>query len=168
MFFGGIVLSTVIASIAVAPFAAYHFHKSQQYALLANLIAIPVCNVLVMPAALATMVVMPLGLEALPLWAMGLGIDAMTWCASAVARLPGAVGRVPAIPSSAFALMVLGGLWLCIWRTRWRLLGLVLGAAGLALSPTLERPDVLVGGDGRARRGAHDLRPSYLLSERSG
>ena len=60
-----IVLSTLIASIAVAPFAAYHFHKSQQYAILANLIAIPVCNVLVMPAALATLVLMPLGLEAL-------------------------------------------------------------------------------------------------------
>ncbi len=49
-FLGGIVLSTVIASIAVAPFAAYHFHRSQQYALLANLFAIPICNLIVMPA----------------------------------------------------------------------------------------------------------------------
>lgn len=40
LFMGGIVLSTLIASAAVAPFAAYYFHKSQQYAVLANLIAI--------------------------------------------------------------------------------------------------------------------------------
>ena len=53
LFLGGIVLSTLIASVAVAPFAAYHFHQSQQYAVLANLIAIPICNLLVMPAALA-------------------------------------------------------------------------------------------------------------------
>ena len=149
LFFGGIVLTTLIASFAVAPFAAYHFHKSQQYAVLANLIAIPVCNIVVMPAALVTMVAMPLGLEQPALWVMGLGIDAMTWCAYAVARLPGAVGRLPAIPTLAFALMVGGGLWLCIWRTRWRLLGIAGIAMGLAVAPFQPRPDVLVSGDGQ-------------------
>jgi predicted membrane metal-binding protein len=44
----GIVLSTLIASVAVAPFAAYYFHKSQQYSVLANLVAIPICDLLVM------------------------------------------------------------------------------------------------------------------------
>ena len=52
-----------------------------------------------MPAALAALVAMPLGLEALPLWVMGLGIEAMTWCARRVAALPGAVVRMPAMPS---------------------------------------------------------------------
>ena len=101
-FFAGIVLSTLIASAAVAPFAAYHFHKSQQYAVIANLIAIPICNLVVMPAALATLIAMPLGLEALPLWVMGWGIDAMLWTARRVASLPGAVLYVPAIPTLAF------------------------------------------------------------------
>jgi competence protein ComEC len=66
VFFAGIVLSTLIASAAVAPFAAYHFHKSQQFAVIANLIALPVCNLLVMPAALAALVAMPFGIEAYP------------------------------------------------------------------------------------------------------
>lgn len=149
LFLGAIVLTTLIASIAVAPFAAYHFHKSQQYAIFANLIAIPVCNVIVMPAALATLVLMPLGLEGVALWVMGLGIDVMTWCAKAVAVLPGAVGRLPAIPQLAFVLMVAGGLWLCLWRTRWRLLGIAAIAAGAAVAPTRARPDVLVGRDGQ-------------------
>jgi competence protein ComEC len=70
-FFGGIVASTLIASLAVAPFGIYHFHNTQQFAVLANLIALPICNVIVMPAALATLVAMPLGLEAAPLWVMG-------------------------------------------------------------------------------------------------
>lgn len=148
-FFGAIILTTLIASIAVAPFAAYHFHKSQQYAVLANLIAIPVCNIIVMPAALATLVLMPLGLEFLPLWLMGLGIDAMTWVAYGVANLPGAVGRLPAISLSSFLLMALGGLWICIWRRRWRLLGLAAVAAGLMLAPWLRRPDVIVGREGQ-------------------
>jgi len=146
---GGIVLTTVVASIAVAPFAAFHFHKSQQYAVLANLIAVPICNFLVMPAALATLIAMPFGLEAGPLWLMGLGIDAMGWIAGLVAALPGAVGRLSAIPEAAFVLIVAGGLWLSLWRGRRRLLGLAAVAAGLALAPTLPRPDILVGRDGR-------------------
>ena len=148
LFFGGIVLSTLIASCAVAPFAAYHFHKSQQYAVLANLIAIPICNVVVMPAALVTLVAMPVGLEWGPLQVMGFGIDAMTWCAYRVAALPGAVGRIPAIPTAAFALMLTGGLWFSLWRTRWRLLGLAPIAIGLAVAPLRHVPDVIVGRDG--------------------
>lgn len=150
VFFFGIVLTTLIASLSVAPFAAYHFHKSQQYAILANLIAIPVCNIIVMPAALATLLALPFGLEAAPLYVMGKGIEAMVWCASTVAALPGAVGRIAAIPTAAFMLMVTGGLWLVLWRQRWRLLGLLPILAGLAISGYEPRPDILVGREGAA------------------
>ena len=145
LFLGGIVTSTLVASLAVAPFGIYHFHNTQQFAILANLLAIPICNLVVMPAALAALVAMPFGLEAAPLWLMGLGIEAMVWCANAVAALPGAVGRVPAIPTYAFVLMVAGGLWCALWGTRWRLLGIVPIALGLMLAPTGRRPDVLIG-----------------------
>lgn len=157
LLFAGIVLSTLIASLAVAPFAAYHFHKSQQYAIIANLMAIPICNILVMPAALATLVAMPFGLERWPLLAMGVGIDAMVWCAYTVAALPGAVWRIPAFSSATFAVMVVGGLWLVLWQGVWRWLGVPMLAIGIAFAAGLrERPDVLVGRDGRlvAARGS--------------
>jgi competence protein ComEC len=147
LFFGSIVMSTLVASLSVAPFGIYHFHNTQQFAILANLIAIPICNLVVMPAALAALVALPFGLEAAPLWVMGLGIEAMTWCARTVAALPGAVGRMPAIPTYAFVLMIVGGLWWGLWHTRWRLLGLAPIVAGLVLAPTGRRPDVLVGRD---------------------
>lgn len=145
MFFGGIVLSTLVASAVVAPFGAYHFHKSQQFAVIANLIAVPVCNIVIMPAALAALIVMPLGLEAYPLWIMGLGIDAMTQTSYWVAKMPGAVVRIPAMPTSAFLLMIAGGLWLLMWQMRWRYLGLAAIAGGIALAPTLPAPDLIVG-----------------------
>ncbi len=144
-FLGGIVFSTVIASVAVAPFAAYHFHRSQQFALIANLIAIPICNLLVMPAGLLTLLLMPLGLEALPLTVMAWGIDVMVWAATWVASLPGAVVHIPAMADLAFGLMIAGGLWLALWQTRWRMLGAGAVAAGLALAPTLKHPDVIAG-----------------------
>jgi competence protein ComEC len=172
-FLGGILLSTVIASLAVAPFGAYHFHRSQQYALLANLIAVPVCNLVVMPAALLTLALMPFGLEAAPLAVMAKGIDVMTATAYWVAALPGAVVHIPAIPTASFALMVAGGLWLTIWQTRWRVLGLVAIGAGVLATGGRESPDLLVGrggelaairaADGRlaalgTRAGSYDLK----------
>jgi competence protein ComEC len=56
---------------------------------------------------------------------------------------------LPSMPSWAFALMVAGGIWLCLWTRRWRLLALApiaAGAVGAALSIS---PDLLVTGDGR-------------------
>jgi competence protein ComEC len=147
-FLGGIVLSTVIASLAVAPIGAYHFHRSQQYALLANLVAIPICNLIVMPAGLIAMLVMPLGLEALPLWVMAKGIAVMTWTAHWVASLPGAVIHLPAISDASFALMIGGGLWLTIWQTRWRMLGLAAIAAGVVLAGGERKPDLIAGRNG--------------------
>lgn len=155
-FLGGIVMSTVIASLAVAPIGAYHFHRSQQYALLANLAAVPICNLVVMPAALMTLVLMPLGLEALPLAAMAKGIDMMTAIATWVAALPGAVVSIPEISVASFALMVAGGLWLTLWQTQWRMLGLAAIGSGVLIAGTTVRPDILAGRGGEliAVRGA--------------
>lgn len=148
LFFLGVAMSTTIAGLAVAPFSVFHFHQSQQLSVLANMIAVPVCNFVVMPAALMSFIAMPFGLEVFPLWLMGQGIDVMTWTARRVAELPGAVSHIPVIPTHAFALVVFGGLWLFIWRTRRRLLGLAAIALGIALAPFAPRPDALVGRDG--------------------
>ncbi len=145
---GGILGSTLVAGLAVAPFGLYHFHASQPYAMLANVIAIPICNLVVMPAALLVLVGMPFGLEAGPLALMGWGVDAMSAAARWVAGLSGAVWRTAAIPPIAFALFVAGGLWLCLWRTRWRVLGLALIALASALAPLGPRPDILIGARG--------------------
>lgn len=155
-FLFGIVASTLVASVAVAPFSAYHFHSSQQYALLANLIAIPLCNAVVMPAALGVFLALPFGLEALPLWIMGLGIEWIGRVAELTAQLPGATIKIPSISRLGFFIMIGGGLWLLLWQHRWRIAGAAVFIAGLAIAPFETRPAVLVGADGTlvAVRGA--------------
>jgi competence protein ComEC len=161
-------VTTIIASLVVAPFGVYHFHNTQLLALVANVFAIPICNVIVMPAALGVLIALPFGLEVLPLTVMGLGIDAMTGVARTVGALPGAVVKIPAIPTASFALMIGGGLWLLLWARPWRLLGLIAIAGGVMLSPFEKRPDLYIGRDGVtvAVRGA-DGRLSALASRGS-
>ncbi|MDX2258070.1 MAG: ComEC/Rec2 family competence protein [Hyphomicrobiaceae bacterium] len=151
-----IMATTIIASVAIAPLAAYHFGQTQHYAVVGNLLAVPLCNFVVMPAALATLLAMPLGLEAGPLAVMALGIECMIAVAHFVAGLGGAVGRVAPMPDAAIALIGFGGLWLAFLSTRLRWAGFVAVAAGLAAAPFGDRPDGLVSarGDVIAVRGA--------------
>lgn len=148
-FFGAIIGSTLVASAAVAPIGIYHFHQVQHFAVLANLFAVPLCNLVVMPAALAALLLMPLGGEGLALAIMGPGLEAMGLVAEWVAGLNGSVSHVPAMPTLAIGLIVAGGLWLCLMRARWRLLGIVAIAAGVVVAPTMQPPDLLIGDRGR-------------------
>jgi competence protein ComEC len=148
LFISGTIATTLIAGIATAPFAAFHFHTSQQYAVLTNMLAIPVSNLLVMPAALAAFVAMPMGLEAWPLAAMGFGIELMSRSARLVTSLPGAVTAVPAFPILALQLMIAGGLWLCIWRQHWRWLGVPVVIIGIYTATGADYPAALIGKNG--------------------
>jgi competence protein ComEC len=143
------VMTTLVATAAVAPFAIHHFHRLSHYGVVANLISLPLVGLLIMPFALLGLIAMPLGLEFWPLQIMGLGIDLLVATGKWVASWPGAVSVLPSISGTALLLLVLGGLWLCLWQTRWRALGLVIAAIGLLVSGEGTRPDVLIERDGR-------------------
>jgi competence protein ComEC len=145
----GDVMTSLAASLAVDPIGAYHFHRIAAYAILGNALAMPAISVVVMPMALLALVVMPFGLETWPLIAMGWGIDAMLGISGFVAHLPGAVILVPAFDLDPLLFIVFGGLWLLLWRGRWRLWGLVPIAAGLAAAPFVARPDVWIDREGQ-------------------
>ena len=129
------------------------------FGIAANMIVAPLISLLIMPMALLSLAAMPFGLEALPLQAMGYGIGLMVGTAEWVASWPGAVNILPDLSGWSLALIALGGLWLCLWRTRLRSLGLVIAALGLALAPPGNRPDVLVERDRKtaALRGEDGL-----------
>lgn len=148
-YFLGIALTTLVAGLATAPFAAFHFHKLAQFALLGNLVAMPLVGLVVMPMALVSLLSMPFGLEDVPLNVMEWGIDLLRQAAIFVAGLDGAVVHVAAMPTLALALLVIGGLWLCLWRQPWRSGGLIIAALGVGFAGSLPRPDVLVEREGK-------------------
>jgi competence protein ComEC len=122
---------------------------------LANLLAMPIVSVWVMPAGLLALIALPFGFDA-PLWRlMGLGIDWMITVALFVANLPGAVGRITAFGTGPLLLCTAGLVVLGLLRSplRWSGAAVVVGAAVWAARvPT---PDVYVAdrGDVVAVRG---------------
>jgi competence protein ComEC len=142
-------LTSALAGSASAPYGAYHFGHVQLYFVLANMVAVPLTALWVMPAGLIGLALMPLHLEALALVPMGWGAEAILWVARATSALPAATFAVPHMPIWGLSVFSVGLAWLGLWRTRLRLAGVAIMAAGL-VSPLLDHPpDLLVSNDGR-------------------
>jgi competence protein ComEC len=153
---GGLFITSFVAGLATTPFGIFHFQRFAPLALVANMIAMPAVGLIVMPMVLLAVVLMPLGLETLPLKVMNWGVSWMIAVAEWTTEWSGEVGGVRTIPALSLLLVVGGFLWLALWRERWRLLGIAPMLVALPLALAAPRPDILVGEDGTtaAVRGA--------------
>ncbi|MCM8730367.1 ComEC/Rec2 family competence protein [Hephaestia sp. GCM10023244] len=144
-----LLLTGLVVEIALAPIALYHFHRSGVYGALANIVAIPLTTFIVMPAEALALGFDAVGLGAPFWWAVDHALRLLLWIAHRVADAPGASAALPAMPDGAFGLMVAGGLWIALWRTKWRRLGAVPLAIGAAWALATPAPDLLITRDGQ-------------------
>jgi len=145
----GLFYTSLLAGAASMPFAAYQFQQIQPYWILANLIAVPLTALWIMPAGLLSLALMPLGCASLTLVPMGWGIKIIVWTTEQISAWPDAMLRVTPMPAAAILLYAAGLAWLCIWRGRVRLAGIAAMAASLAVYAAARPPDVLVSPDAR-------------------
>ena len=111
------ILSSLMAGTATAPIAAAHFNRIAEYGLLANLLAVPVMGMVVMPAGVVAAILAPVGLAGPALWAMEKGIGAHPLHRRIeVAALDGAIVTVPAPPAAVLPLLGAGGALLLMFR----------------------------------------------------
>ncbi len=150
VYLAGVIITTLIAGTASGLFGLYHFNRIALYGTLANMAAVPITGFWVMPFGMLALLLMPLGLEELALVPMHWGLSAIIWVAKTVASWPGSSPVLPALPAYALPLMTLGGLWLCLWRGSWRLLGLVPLVVALMSFAWHRPPDLLVSDDAEA------------------
>ena len=147
-------LTSALAGTASAPFGAYHFGRIQVYFVVANMIAVPLAALWVMPAGLIALLLMPFGLDWLAFVPMGWGADAILYVARTTASWPAATFDVPHMPAWGLAVTGFGIAWLGLWRSRLRLIGVpvIASGTGFAVAGSASRPD------GVGRRAA-DRRP---------
>lgn len=146
---GALALTSLLAGGASMPFGAYHFGRIQLYFIPANMLAVPLTALWVMPAGMAALGLMPFGLERLALVPMGWGIDLVLRVGRAVSALPDATLPVPHMAPAGLALLALGMAWLGIWRGKVRLAGIAAIALGIASAWLVRPPDLLVSPDAR-------------------
>ena len=147
--FVALLMSSLIAGAATAPFGAAHFNQIAHYGLLANLMSVPVMGFVVMPGALIAACLAPLGLEGGGLWIMEQGLAWILWVAEFVAGLNGSTRAIVAPGPWVLPLIAIGGLVLCIWQGAGRLVGVLPLCAAVILWQGSERPAVLISESGR-------------------
>lgn len=143
-----LLVSSLAAGLSTSPIAAAHFGRMSEYGLLANLLAVPVMGVLVMPAGVIAAIVAPLGLAGPALWAMELGTKWMILVSNWVAGLEGAVIAVPAPPAVVLPLMAIGAVVAVLARGAGRSAGLVALMAAFVFWAPAPRPDLLIAPEG--------------------
>ncbi|MEH6548328.1 MAG: ComEC/Rec2 family competence protein, partial [Sneathiella sp.] len=116
----GIILTSLVAGLATAPFAVFHFGQVAAYSLIANLFAVPIMGLWVMPWGIVAFIAMPFQIS-FPFEMMGVGINFILWIADKTAHWPNAVQYLGTFSTLKLSLIALFSLWFMIWRTsiRW-------------------------------------------------
>ncbi len=138
-----------VIEIALMPIVLFHFHRAGVYGALANVIAIPLTTFATMPLIAIALFMDVVGIGAPAWWLVGKSLDLMLAIAHFTAEQPGAVKLAPHMGSGVFAIFLIGGFWLALWRGKARLLGLIPSVIAGILAATAPVPDVLVSSDGR-------------------
>ena len=144
-----LLLTGMVIEFVLMPIVLYHFHRAGLYGAGANVVAIPLVTFVTMPLLALSLAGDAIGLGEPFWWLTGKSLELLLWLARVTAAQPGAVRLVPQMEGASFALFVVGGLWLGLWRGRARLLGVVPAIAGGLLLWATPLPDVLISGDGR-------------------
>lgn len=142
-------MTGIAVELALMPIALFHFHKAGLMGAIANLVAIPLTTFVVMPFEALALLLDVGGVGAPAWWVVGRALDALLIVAHTVSASPYASMMAPIAAPFLFAATMLGLLWLMLWRTAVRWLGLpvaIVGGAAMFLAPS---PDILVTTDGR-------------------
>jgi competence protein ComEC len=125
-YLGGIIVASVLASSASAPFGI-----TTVWSVLANVVGMPLMGVVVIPFGAAALFLMPLGLEGYQLAVMGWGLDGLNLIAGYTASQPFSKIAVPP-PSALVLILFTASLILphCL-SGRWRMLSLITLGAGM-------------------------------------
>lgn len=142
-----LVVTSILAGLATAPFSAATFNRLTAYGLLANLLTVPVMSLL-MGAGAVSALLAPLGLAAPALLVLGWSSEWILFIAHWISSLDGAITPVPQPGPLVVPLITLGALWVLLWQGRARHVGFAPVVLGFLLWAVVERPVLLISSDG--------------------
>jgi competence protein ComEC len=164
----GLLAAGLVAELVLTPIALFHFGRAGAYGVIANLAAVPLTSLVIMPLLGAWLLLSAVGVGSLVDTPLRLSLEALAGIGETVARWPGATVSLPAIPLAAALLLFTGALLLLLLVGRLRLAAAPFVLGGLAVALFVPRPDILIGADGRQVGVVADGRLHLLRGHRNG
>lgn len=147
LYFIALFMTSIIAGLTTGYVGIIHFNLIGIYGLHANLLAMPILGVVIMPAAMAALIAMPFGAEKIPLMIMQWGIEqtllAANWCLT----LPSPVTYIAASPKIALPLFGIGLIWLCFVKSKLRYAAWPVLLLATLLMGQGKKPDLIINGN---------------------
>lgn len=142
-----LVLTTLVASLATAPFTAYHFQVINPLGVIGNALALPFVSVIVMPAAVAGVFLAPIGLDQPIWWLMGAAVEPVLIISAALETIDFATISTPAFGVWPLLLFITALLVSTLLSGPLRWAALAPAALAISLSQSPERFDVVIDRD---------------------
>jgi competence protein ComEC len=143
-----LIATTVVATLATAPFGSFHFHTINPFGLIGNALAVPLVSIVVMPCAVIGVLAFPFGVDRAVWEVMGIAVAQVLRVSRWVEEFGGSTLVVPAFGAEALALMALALIILTLLISPLRLAAVVPAAAGLWLAATPKGFDIYIDRDG--------------------
>ncbi len=165
LWIAGMLTTSLVASLATAPYSLYHFQQVASYSVLANALSVPISGLMIMPMVIISFALLPFGAADWSLKILGLGVDWLLDIARWTQGLSGAVMTTSAMPDSFLVMMTLTGLVLILFRGWGRVMAVIPFIVAVISIGMMDRPDIIVSNDGgvMAVKDAHHV---YLSSAR--
>ena len=165
-----VAVSSLIATLATGLFALYHFQQLSLLGVIANVIAVPLTALWIMPALLLATLLTPLGLglEAAPLWFASFGLEALLGLARLTSTLEGGVITTRAWPVVSLVLAGLGVWGMALLVRPLSLLAALPLALAVLLAADHEQPRAVLNAPERLLAGATAPGPIRRPSTRAG
>lgn len=144
----GLAATSLLAGAATTIFGAHHFQRVSPLSLFANLAAMPIVSVLVMPFAVLGLLLMPVGLDGVAFAVMGEGLRLMNAVAAWFsARSP--LDAIGLVAPGAVICMTLALIFATLLTTWLRLIAVPFALLGSVLLFFPPRPEIFVSDDGK-------------------
>ncbi len=143
-FFTGVAATSLVAGLATALFAAYHFQQTAPLGLAGNLVALPILGFLVLPSLAFGVLFMPLGIEAPLLGLAGWGIAQILDLAALVTEASRTVAFKPLLSPVVLLFGLGAATWFVFFLGKLRYVGPAIAALLVLAFGPAPLPDVLI------------------------
>ena len=137
-------LTSFIAECATTPFSIYNFNNYSFYNIFVNSILTPLVSFVVLPFSLLSMLLYPFNLEKILIFPISYIMDFILYVSKYIVELPYSVFFIQSPNVYSMLFMILGLLWLCLWKEKWRYYGILFYIIGLIIFLFQKTPDVFI------------------------
>ena len=130
----GIILTSLIATIATAPFSIMFFNKFAVYSVLSNILAMPLMAFIIMPLGLLCILLMPLELDSHFWFILDWGIANILLIAESITAYVYSTFYVASFDMLTTILVCSGFIFLILWNGYLRFIGLILVVISLSIT----------------------------------